>query len=378
MQRVAQGLLVLELTGSGTALGIVTALQALPVLFFGAWGGVFADRMSKRNILYVTQALSGVSSLVMGALIITGTIQLWMVYGLAVFLGFIKVFDNPTRQVFVREMVGNKLLTNAISLNSMEMNLARVIGPTLAGILVATVGLGACFVVDGFSYIIVIVMLYRMKAEELSPAVRLTRAKGQLMEGFRYVWSEPVLRNTLVMMAIIGTFTYEFSVVLPLFSEFTFETGASGYAALTAAMGVGAVIGGLYTAGRRKSTPLMLTISAFLFGCSMLVTSVTPSMTFAIAALVVVGFFSINYTSLGNVTLQLNSAPEMQGRVMSLWTIAFLGTTPIGGPLMGALGEHAGARWAILVGGIAALVAAWVGLLAIRQDRQKEAARGMS
>jgi MFS family permease len=186
-QRVAQGLLVLELTGSGTALGLVTALQALPVLLFGAWGGVLAGRLPKRSILYVAQSVSGLLSLLMCALIIAGVIELWMVYVLAVLLGFIKVFDNPTRQTFVREMVGGNRLTNAISLNSTELNLARVIGPSIAGILVATVGLGACFVVDGLSYSIVIIMLLRMRADELMPAVRVARAKGQLVEGLHYV-----------------------------------------------------------------------------------------------------------------------------------------------------------------------------------------------
>ena len=373
MQSVAQGLLVLELTGSGTALGLVTALQTLPILLFGAWGGVMADRLPKRSILYATQSVSGISSLIMGILVVTDVITLHAVYALAILLGIVKVFDNPTRQTFVREMVGSERLTNAVSLNSTEMNLARVIGPAIAGVMVATVGLGACFLVDGLSYGVVIVMLFLMRSEELSPAVRLPRAKGQLVDGLRYVWSVPVLRNTLVMMAIIGTFTYEFSVVLPLFSEFTFETGASGYAALTAAMGLGAVVGGLYTAGRRKSNPRMLVISATLFGLSVVLTAAAPTIVFAFAALVIVGFFSINFTSLGNVTLQLESAPEMQGRVMSLWSVAFLGTTPLGGPLMGAIGEHAGARWALLIGGIAALAAAGVGLAALQKGREQAA-----
>ena len=367
MQTVAQGLLVLELTGSGTALGLVTALQALPVLLFGAWGGVTADRWPKRNILYVTQSVAGVASLLVGALVITDHVQLWMIYALATVLGFVKVFDNPTRQTFVREMVGRDRLTNAVALNSTEMNLARVIGPTIAGITVATVGLGACFVVNGVSYAAVVAMLLRMRPEELRPAARLARAGGQLGEGLRYVRATPVVRNTLLMMAIIGTFTYEFSVVLPLFSEFTFDAGASGYAALTAAMGVGAVVGGIFTAGRATTTPRMLVTSASLFGVSVLLAAIAPTLALAIGAMVIVGFFSINFTSLGNVTLQLESAPEMQGRVMSLWSIAFLGTTPIGGPFMGSIGEHAGARAALGIGGIAALVAAALGTMAVHR-----------
>jgi MFS family permease len=168
-------------------------------------------------------------------------------------------------------------------------------------------------------------------------------------------------------MAIIGTFTYEFQVVLPLFAEFTFHAGASGYAALTAAMGVGAVIGGLYTAGRATSTMQMLVRSAILFGLAVLATSLAPSLNLALLGMVVVGFFSITFTSIGNVTLQLNSAANMQGRVMSLWSVAFLGTTPIGGPIMGAVGEHVGARWALLIGGVAAVAAAGIGLLALRK-----------
>ncbi len=262
MQTVAQGLLVLMLTGSGTALGIVTAIQTIPVLVLGAWAGVFVDRYPKRKMLYVTQSLSMVISLLIGGLVISGHIELWMVYVAAVLNGCIKVFDNPTRQTFVREMVGKEYLTNAVALNSMTINLARVVGPALAGILVATVGIGMCFVLDGLSFIAVIYMLWIMRADELKPAAVITRTKGQMAAGWNYVRTEPVVRNVLLMMAIIGTFTYEFAVVLPLLAEFTFETGASGYATLTSAMGLGAVAGGLYTAGRRRGTPRVLVVSA--------------------------------------------------------------------------------------------------------------------
>ena len=370
MQTVAQGLLVLQLTGSGTALGVVTALQTLPVLLFGAWGGVIADRFPKRTILYATQTVAGVASLLLGLLVIGGWIDLWMVYAIAVVLGGCRVFENPARQTFVREMVGSERLRNAVSLNSTEMNLARIIGPTIAAVVVATAGLGACFVINGCSYAAVIVMLAMMRRAELHPTARVARASGQLVEGFRYAWSTPAVRNVLLMMAIIGTFTYEFSVILPLLAQFTFEAGASGYAALTAAMGIGAVIGGLYTASRRPSGPGTLVISACLFGLSVLLTAVAPSLVLAFCALIVVGFFSINFTSLGNVTLQLESAPSMQGRVMALWSVAFLGTTPIGGPLIGAIGEHAGPRWGLAVGGLAALAAAALGLRSLRQIRE--------
>ncbi len=374
MQTVAQALLVLDLTGSGTALGLVAALQSLPVLLFGAWGGLAVDRYAKRSILFATQSASGMISLLLGGMVLSGEVRLWMVYATAAMLGAIKVLDNPTRHTFLREMVGDDRLANAVSLNSTEMNLARVIGPSIAGIFVATVGLGACFVANGCSFAAVIIMLLLMRTDELRPAKRVARAKGQLREGFRYVAGTPVLRNTLVMMALIGTFTYEFTVILPLFSEFSLKAGSSGYATLTASMGIGAVIGGLYTASRQAREPQMLVTSAVLFGASMLLTAAAPTLVLASVAMVIVGFCAINFTSLANATLQLTSLPTMQGRVMALWSVSFLGTRPIGGPIIGAIGEHAGARWGLVVGGVAALVAAWFGILAAHHYRKQQTA----
>lgn len=365
MQTVAQGLLVLKLTGSGTSLGLVVALQTLPILLFGPWGGVIADRFPKRTILFFTQTASGLLALTLGTLVATDAIRMWMVYGLALGLGFVNTVDNPTRQTFVLEMVGRDVLANAISLNSTEINLARVIGPSIAGALVATIGLGPCFIVNGLSFAAVIIVLARMRVEDLKPGPRASRARGQLLEGFRYVRSTPVVLNTLLMMAIIGTFTYEFQVLLPLFSEFTFDDGSSGYALMTAAMGVGAVIGGLVTASRRSTATSSLIRIAFLFGGSVILTALTPNLPLALVGLVLVGYCSISFTSLGNVTIQLNSAPEMRGRVMALWTVAFLGSTPIGGPIMGWIGEHAGPRWALSLGGLAAIIAGGFGYLAL-------------
>jgi len=372
MQSVAQGLLVLKLTGSGSALGLVIALQALPVLILGPWGGVIADRFPKRHILYATQTAGGLLSLTMGVLVIGDVIQLWMVYLMGLLLGLIRVFDLPAQQTFVREMVGTEHLANAISLTATLGNLARVIGPTIAGVLVATVGLGACFVIDGFSYGVVLLILFMMRSSELQPAPQVSRAKGQLIEGFHYVRSSPVLSNLLLMMAIVGMLTYEFSVILPLLSEFTLETGSSGYAALTAAMGAGSVVGGLYTASRRNGTPRKLAISSVFFGLSVLLVAVAPTLFFAVAAMLIVGFFSINFTSIGNVALQMEARPDMQGRVMALYSVAFLGTTPIGGPLQGWIGEHAGARWSLVIGGSAALLAALLGFAAARRSDRLE------
>jgi MFS family permease len=365
MQTVAQGLLVLQLTGSGTALGFVTALQTLPVLLLGPWGGVIADRYPKRTVLYITQIVSGLLGLAQGVLVATETVQLWMIYLIAIGLGLAKTVDNPTRQSFVLEMVGKDALVNAVSLNSTEVNLARVIGPTLAGVLIATVGLAACFIINGLSFLAVLGVLAAMRASDLGPAPRVRRAAGQVREGLRYVWSSPPMRTTLIMMAIIGTFTYEFSVSLPLFAEQTFGRGAV-YAAMTAAMGVGAVFGGLYTASRNTGSPERLPRAAFGFGVAVLTASLMPSVPLAIAALIAVGFFSISFTALGNASLQLTSSPEMRGRVMALWSMAFLGSTPIGGPIIGAIGEHVGPRWALALGGVAAIAAAGIGMVALR------------
>lgn len=365
MQTVAQGLLVLQLTGSGTSLGLVIALQTLPVLLLGPVGGVIADRFPKRSILYVTQAVSGVLALSLGVLVATGAIRIWMVYILAICLGLVSTVDNPTRQAFLLEMVGKDDLINAVSLNSTEINLARVIGPTIAGALIATIGIAACFIVNGISYIAVIAVMLAMRGADLHPTPLAPRAPGMLLEGLRYVRSSPVMRTTLLMMAVIGTFTYEFSVSLPLFAEVTFAQGPSTYAAMTAAMGAGAVVGGLYTAGRGPGNTNRLTWAAFWFGVAVLIASLTPTLPLALLALLVVGFFSISFTAMGNSTLQLASAAEMRGRVMSLWTMAFLGSTPIGGPLIGAIGEHAGARWALALGGIAAIAAAAFGHMAL-------------
>jgi MFS family permease len=376
MQSVAQGLLVLDLTGSGSALGLVIALQMLPMLLFGPWGGVVADRFPKRKILYVTQTGFATLSLVMGALVITGAIRLWMVFAMGMLFGLVKVFDNPTQQTFVREMVGDEHLRNAISLTATEGNLARVIGPTIAGVLVATVGLGECFVVDGLSYGLVALSLARMNPAELHPAPSVSRAKGQLVAGFRYVRSSATLSTLLAMMAIVGMLTYEFSVILPLLAEFTFGSSASGYAALTAAMGAGSVVGGLYAASRRGSSPRKLAFISACFGTAVWLVAIAPTLTLAVAGMVIVGFFSINFTSLGNVTLQLDARPDMQGRVMALYSVAFFGTTPIGGPLQGFIGQHAGARWSLALGGSAAIASALLGLYAARRSDRSASALG--
>ena len=366
MQSVAQAWLVLKLTNSGPALGLATALQYLPILFLGPYGGVIADRISKRKILFFTQSISGVLALILGVLVATGLVKVWMVYILAFCLGLVTVFDNPTRQTFYIEMVGPDNLRNAVTLYSTLVNLARIIGPAIAGALIAAVGLAPCFIINGFSYIAVVIMLGMMRADELLITPPLPRAKGQLQEGFKYVISTPVLGSTLLMMAIIGTLTFEFQVSLPLIAQFTFKGDASSYAFLTASMGFGAAIGGIFFASRKGITPYKLVSASLLFGLAILAAAFMPSLLFSGLALVLVGICSINFSSLGNSILQLESSSQMRGRVMSFWSVAFLGSTTFGGPIVGWFAETAGARWGLALGGLAALIAAALGAVTLR------------
>ncbi len=369
MQTIAQSWLVLKITGSGSALGFVIALQFLPILFFAPWAGVIIDRVPKRKILYYTQIASGLLALALGVLVLTGVVKLWMVDLLALLLGFINAFDNPARNTFVLEMVSEEKLANAVSLNSTQMNLARVVGPAIGGTLIATVGIALCFIINALSYIAVLVALMMIRQNELYTTPPSPRVKGQLKEGFSYIWANAELRNALFMMAIIGTLSYEFIVSLPLFAQFTFHGDAKSYAAMNVAMGGGSVIGGLMIASRKKIEFSLLVRAALLFGASMLIASIAPTLTLALVALVFVGFFSINFLSLSNITLQLKSAPEMRGRVMALWSVAFLGTTPIGAPIIGLVGEYVGGRAGLAIGGLAALIAATIYITTINHYR---------
>jgi MFS family permease len=362
MQSIAQAWLVLRLTGSGTALGLVVALQFLPVLLFGPFGGVIADRFPKRRLLLATQSVALTQAATLGVLVVTDTVQLWMVFAMAALFGMVTAVDNPARQTFVLEMVGPANLTNAITLNSVVMNAARVVGPAVAGVLIAVVGVGICFLLNAASYVAVLVALSLMRTDELDPAPTQPRARGQLAAGFAYVRANPPLLVPLVMMAIIGTLSYEFTVILPLVAERTFQGGAGTLGAMTSAMGVGAVIGGLATAGRsREPSDAGLVRAAVTFGVVILAAAAAPFLWLELLVLVLVGAASINVLATGNTALQLRAAPEMRGRVMALWAVAFLGTTPVGGPVIGFIGEHAGPRVGLAVGGTAAVAAAALG-----------------
>jgi len=369
MQMIAQSWLVLELTNSALDLGFVTALQTVPVLLLGPYGGVVADRVDKRRLMIALQTLMGVQALVLGVLTVTGSITLWEVGVLAALLGLNNAFENPARQSFMLELVGPDQLRNAVSLNSTLVNAARVIGPATAGILIATVGTGVCFLVNGLSFIPVVLTLLTLDVSQLQPTERAERAKGQLRDGLRYVRHTPELAVPLVMMGLAGMLTYEFAVTLPVLDHRVLHGGSTGYGFMTAAMGIGAVAGGLLTAalGRTGLRPLVMAATAF--GLLVLSAAFAPTMGLELVVLALVGAASVSFMAVGNSTLQLRAAPEMRGRVMALWFVAFQGSTPIGGPLIGWIISVAGARVGLGVGGVTCLVVALLGYLALRRLR---------
>jgi MFS family permease len=376
MQSVAQSWLVLELTGSGTALGLVIALQTLPVLFGAPYAGLIADRVDKRRLLVGTQSVMGILALTLGLLTVTGSVQLWMVYVLAVALGAANAVDNPTRQAFVLEMVGQTDLRNAVTLNSVLVNAARAIGPAVAGVLIATIGVGVCFLVNAGTFAAVIGALATLDRAALRPSPPAPRERGQLREGFAYVRRTPSLVVPLGMMAVIGMLAYEFQVVLPVVARSTYHGGAQAYGFLTASMGLGAVVGGLLVASRSFTGTRALVRSAAIFGGVILLAAAAPNLALACAAMALVGAGSVGFLAIGNATLQLSASPMMRGRVMALWAVAFLGSTPIGGPIAGYVSQHFGGRAGLLLGGVSCLVAALGGWYALRRaaDRPEQRA----
>jgi MFS family permease len=367
MQTVAQSWLVYTLTHSATALGLVVALQTLPVLVLGPYGGVIADRVDKRKLMVVLQSLMGVQALVLGVLAVTHTVRFWQVCVLAVVLGLNNCFENPVRQSFVLEMVGPDELRNAVSLNSTMVNAARAVGPAVAGLLIATVGEGVCFLVNAASFGAVVYSLVSMDRATLRPTKPAGRAKGQLREGVRYVKNEPRLGVPLLMMGLVGTLAYEFQVTLPVIANQTFHGGSATYGFLTAAMGVGAVLGGLVTAARGRTGLRYLTVAAVIFGLAIGFASLAPVLIVEFVALAAVGWASVTFLATGNSTLQLQSDPSMRGRVMALWAVAFMGSTPVGGPLIGWIVATTSARVGLGTGGIACLMAAGIGLFAMHR-----------
>lgn len=373
MQMSAQAWLVLSLTHSSTALGLIVAIQTLPVLLLGPYGGVIADRADKRRLMLLLQAAMGIQALTLGLLTVLGTVHVWEIGALALLLGMNNAFENPARQSFMLEMVGPDSLRNAVSLNSVLVNVARSIGPAIAGLLIATVGEGICFLLNAASFVAVIASLSTLDRSALHPSPSAARAPRQLREGLAYVRRTPELAVPLLMMALAGTLAYEFQVSLPVMAKQGLHVGAAGYGFMTAAMGVGAVLGGLVVAAVGRTGARILSLAAAAFGTLMLLAALAPSLPLELIALAFVGWASISFMATGNSTLQLAAEPTMRGRVMSLWFVAFQGSTPIGGPIVGFVIALAGARAGLGLGGIACLFVALLGLLSSRHVRMRRA-----
>ena len=367
MQSVAQSWLVLQLSGSGTILGLVVAAQFLPVLLAGPYGGLVAGRANKRRLLLVTQSMLANLALVLGLLTVVHLVRLWMMVVFAVLFGVVNAVDNPTRQTFVPEVVGAELLRNAVSLTSAMTNAARAIGPAVAGILIAAVGVGVCFLANAASFVAVLLALALMRTETLQQVSPVMRQAGQLREGLRYIRSQPGLWVPLMMMALVGTLAYEFPVVLPLLAQTGMGGDARTYGFLTSAMGCGAILGGLGIAVGGRAGVIPLLVAACGFGAALLTAAVVGPLPAELTALGFVGVGSTAFLATGNTTLQLVTEPHFRGRVMALWSVTFLGSTPVGGPIIGIVAEHLGPRAGLAVGGEACLAAAILGIPALRR-----------
>jgi MFS family permease len=370
VETVAQALLVLRLTHSGIILGLTTAARYAPILLLSPYAGLLVDRYSKRHVLLATQLGLGLVSAALGAAVLSGDIRLWQVVVLAVLFGIISAVDNPARQAFVQEVVGRDLIRNAVTLNSTTVNVARVIGPTIAAVLVTTVGIGWCFVVNAASFGFVIASLLSLTVRNLHPVPPVPRRAGQLRAGLRYAAGVPAIARPLLMMALVGTFTFEFEVSLPLLASTTFHGTDTTYSWLIGALGAGAVVGGLYAARSSRTGVARLTRAALAYGIAVGLLAAAPTLATAVAACALAGAASVVFLTTGNATIQLASDPGYRGRVTALWSMALVGTTPIGSPVIGTLSDVAGPRYALALGAAACLAAAVIGRWPVGGHRQ--------
>lgn len=361
MQMVAAAWLVLRLTGSGVALGVDTALAFGPMLVLGPLGGAIADRHDKRTVLFATQTAFGVLALVLWGIVATGVVELWMVYSLSFLQGVVTSIDQPTRQSFFAEMVEPRDLQNAISLNSAVMTGTRIVGPALAGALIAGVGLEWCFLINALSYVGAIGGLLAMNADELRPQ-RAPREGGAIRDGLRYVWETGELRRPLVLMSVLYVFSFNYTVLMPLFAERTFGGDAGTLGLLLSVTGVGSLAGALVMAGRPSPSERRLSLAALGVGVVTTLVAFAPTLPVAVVAMIPLGVASIVFFITANSTLQLSARPDMRGRVMAIYGIVFLGSTPIAAPIAGWVGEHLGARTGLAGGGVIAVGTGLVGL----------------
>ncbi|HZZ96385.1 MAG TPA: MFS transporter [Jatrophihabitantaceae bacterium] len=370
MQRVAQDWLVLELTNSGTALGVITALQFGPSLLLGLWGGVLADRSNKRRLLFATQTGLAIVALLLGLLTVTGLVAYWHVMVLALVLGLVTAIDTPVRQSFVVEMVGKDDLANAVGINSTIFNTGRILGPAVAGVLISAVGTGWAFLVNAASSVAVLAALAAMRPAELHPAPVIVRARGQLREGFRYVRGRADLVLTMILVFVIGTFGLNFQITTALIAKQVFNRSATGYGLLSTALAVGACVGAvLATMRNRRPSQMFLILAALAFSVLEIAAGMMPS--FATTALILVptGLAMLTLTTAANSSVQLGVSPTMRGRVMALYLVCFMGGTPLGAPIVGWLAGTAGPRWGLVGGGVICL-ASTVALAAVFAHRR--------
>jgi MFS family permease len=365
MQTVAEMWLMVQLTGNGLSVGVTAALQFLPMLLFAPWGGLLADRVSKRRLLITTQTLMAIPALTLWALTMHGSVTVWMVYALVFARGVVNAVDNPARQSFVIEMVGSDRVVNAVALNSVIVHSARIMGPAAAGVVIALIGVSTCFLINALSFVAMIVALRAMDSGQLHRAHdRPERGPGQLRQGVAYVARTPELLIPLAMMAVVGTLSYNFQILLPLLASFTWHGTASTYTALAVAMGVGSVAGALAAGARGRVGPRLLVGAAALFGFAELLVASAPQLSLQLLTLIPLGAISVTFAAGVNSALQLAVEPAMRGRVMALYSMVFLGSTPIGAPLVGWIAEVWGPRGGLVLGGVAAFVAAVGGAIA--------------
>ncbi|MFE7271319.1 MFS transporter [Streptomyces sp. NPDC057623] len=367
MQRIAQDWLVLSLTGSATAVGITTALQFLPMLLFGLYGGVLVDRLPKRGTLLVTQTSMAVTGVALAVLTLSGHVQVWHVYLAAFVVGLATVVDNPARQSFVSEMVGPDQLQNAVSLNSANFQSARLIGPAVAGLMITGVGTGWAFLANGLSFVAPIAGLLLMRARELHAVERAPRGKGQLREGLRYVAGRPELIWTIALAGFVSTFGFNFPVYLSAFADDVFHAGAGSYSLFNTLMAVGSLAGALLAARRGTARMRVLIVGAVAFGTMEIAAAFAPSLWLFALLMAPIGMFGMTVNVTANSSIQMSTDPSMRGRVMALYMMVFMGGAPLGAPIAGWITDAYGVRAGMAVGGaITATAAVTIALLLAR------------
>ncbi|MDX5983744.1 MFS transporter [Sphingomonas echinoides] len=371
VQRTAQDWLVLTVLTqhSAAAVGLVMALQFGPQFLLLPWTGFAADHLDQRKLLIATQAAMGVLALALGVLTVSGRVQLWHVYGFAFLFGSAAAFDAPVRQVFVAQLVGDADLGNAVALNSTSFNAARMIGPAIAGLVIAAIGTGWAFLINGASFVAVLVSLLSLRARELHPQPRARRTTGSFTEGFRYVWARGDLKAILIMLFLIGTFGLNFPIFISTMAVSVFHADARGYGLLSSIMAIGTVSGALLSAGREQPGFPALLVGACLFGIGCALAAIAPGYWFFAAALVLIGVAALTFTNTTNSLMQLSTEPNMRGRVMALRIGVAMGGTPIGAPIVGWVADHMGPRWALGVGAASGFAAAIVALVFLEKSR---------